>query len=287
MEPELDPRLIRLSFEIDGQRRTYGGNPEESGNNELAISVQGTKFSNPIQGECTVQITNLKKEIRDFLLTEGSPYMNQNRNQREIRVEAGRVSTGLTLLYVGGIFRTAVSQPPDQTVTIQCKTKQFEKTRIVTNSFSGNVPLSRIAQQVATDLDAELEFRAMDRMVANYSFSGSSTKQVNKLDEFIGIAAFVDDDALVVVDQPRETAAQARLLTPDTGLVGIPQPTEQGVKVSMMYDQQTINGGLINLQSGRYPTYNGLYQIYKLSYQLTNRDTPFYLIAECRRFTPR
>ena len=69
---------------------------------------------------------------------------------------------------------------------------------------------------------------------------------------------------------PEKQRHRPRLLTPDTGLVGIPQPTEQGVKVTMMYDQQTINAGLINLQSGRYPTYNGLYEIYKLSYQLTN-----------------
>ena len=286
MEPELDPRLIRISFEIDGFRRSYGGNPEETGNDELAISVQGTKFSNPIQGECTVQITNLTREIRDFLLTEGSPYMNQNRNEREIRVEVGRVSTGLALLYVGGIFRTSVTQPPDQTVTIQCKTKQFQKTDIVTNSFSGNVPLSQIAEQVATDLNTELEFRATDTMIANYSFSGSTTKQVDKLDAVIGISAFVDDEALVVIDEPREAAAQARFLTPMTGLVGIPVPTEQGIKVTMMYDQQTINGGLINLQSVRYATYNGTYRIYKLSYHITNRDTPFYLIAECQRFAP-
>ena len=286
MEPELDPRLIRISFEIDGFRRSYGGNPEETGNDELAISVQGTKFSNPIQGECTIQITNLTREIRDFLLTEGSPYMNQNRNQREIRVEVGRVSTGLSLLYVGGIFRTSVTQPPDQTVTIQCKTKQFQKTDIVTNSFSGNVPLSQIAEQVATDLNTELEFRATDTMIANYSFSGSTTKQVDKLDAVIGISAFVDDEALVVIDEPRETAAQARFLTPMTGLVGIPVPTEQGIKVTMLYDQQTINGGLIDLQSVRYATYNGTYRIYKLSYHITNRDTPFYLIAECQRFAP-
>ena len=286
MEPELDPRLIRVSFEIDGFRRSYGGNPEETGNDELALSIQGTKFSNPIQGECTVQITNLTREIRDFLLTEGSPYMNQNRNEREIRVEVGRVSTGLSLLYVGGIFRTSVTQPPDQTITVQCKTKQFEKTRIVTNSFSGNIQLRRIAEKVAADLDAELIFRATDRMIANYSFSGSATKQVEKLDQFIGVSAFIDDESLLVMDEPRQAAAQARLLTPMTGLVGIPVPTEQGVKVTMMYDQQTINGGLIDLRSVRYDTYNGLYQIYKLSYHVTNRDTPFYLIAECRRLTP-
>ena len=271
-------------MDIDGELRSYGGVPLEAGDDELSISVQGTKFAWPNQGECTVQVTNLTKEVRDFLLTEGSPFRNQNRNRREIRVEAGRVSTGLSLLYIGGIFRTSVTQPPDQTMTIQCLTKQFEKGQIVTRNFAGNVPLSQIAEQVARDIRASLDFQATDRMIANYSFSGSATKQVAKLQQIMGVTVMVDDQVLVIVDGERSRSRQARILTPDTGLVGIPQPTEQGIKVTMLYDQQTVNGGLIDLRSVRYDTYNGIYKIYKLNYHITNRDTPFYLTAECSRF---
>ena len=51
----------------------------------------------------------------------------------------------------------------------------------------------------------------------------------------------------------------------------------------MLFDNQTVIGGAIELESDLYPLLNGRYVIYKLQFQLANRDTPFYLTAECRR----
>ena len=78
-------------------------------------------------------------------------------------------------------------------------------------------------------------------------------------------------------------AGRVRVLTSKTGLIGIPEPTEQGIRVNMLFDNQTVVGGLLDLMSNRYPSYNGQYVIYKLSFNVANRDTPFYLTAEARR----
>ena len=270
---DIDSRLLRVGIEVSGQMRFY---------DQLAITAQGTKFQSPNQGECTVTITNLEKSVRDFILTETSPF-NLNPSAKRITVEAGRQSTGLNLVYSGNIFRSTVSQPPDQTISIRCLTGQFMKGQVAATSFPGTVPLSRISAQVAQDIGARLDFQATDKQIANYSFTGSKLKQVDKLAEAGGINAFVDNDTLVVKDNMVPLTGRLRVLSANSGLIGIPEPTEQGIKVTMLYDNQTVIGGAIELTSRQYPNLDGLYVVYKLSYHLTNRDTPFYLIAEANR----
>ena len=270
---DVDPRLLRVGIEVSGQMRFY---------DQLAISASGTKFQSHNQGECTVTLTNLRKDVRDFILTETSPF-NRNPSSKRIVVEAGRQSTGLTLLYTGNIFRSTVSQPPDQTITIKCLTGQFSKGDIVATAFPGTVPLSRIARQVADDIGTRVDFQATDKQIAGYSFTGSSLRQVEKLGEAGGVNAFVDNDTLFVKDSMQPLSNRIRVLSPNTGLVGIPEPTEQGIRVNMLYDNQTVVGGRLDLTSNLYPNLTGRYVIYKLFYHLTNRDTPFYLTAEANR----
>ncbi len=272
---DIDPRLLRVGIQVGQSMRFY---------DQLAITATGTKFTSPNQGECTVTITNLEKSVRDFILTETSPF-NRNPRQKRITVEAGRESTGASLIYTGNIYRSTITQPPDQTISIKCLTAQFQKGVMVANTYGGMTPLSRIAQQVATDLGLRLVFQATEKQIGNYTFTGSATNQVEKLGEAGAVNAFIDNDTLTVKDRTRPLNGRLRVLTPETGLIGIPQPTEQGIKVTMLYDNQTVTGGQLDLVSNLYPALSGRYLIYKLSFNLTNRDTPFYLTAEANRMT--
>ena len=270
---DIDDRRIRVGIEVSGSMRFY---------DQLTISASGTKFGNPNQGECSISLTNLERSVRDFIITETSPF-NRNPSQKRITLEVGRVSTGISLLYSGNIFRSTITQPPDQTLTIKCLTGQFMKGRTVAASLPGVVPLSRVVQQVATDASLITDNQATEQFISNWNFTGSALKQVEKLADLPGINAFVDNDRLVIKNDNAPIAGALRVLSPQTGLIGIPEPTEQGVKVNMLYDNQTQLGGALEIQSNRYPAFNGRYIIYKLSFSIANRDTPFYLTAEARR----
>jgi hypothetical protein len=66
-------------------------------------------------------------------------------------------------------------------------------------------------------------------------------------------------------------------------MVGIPEITEQGIKVKYLLDNVSRLGGGLRISSDIYPAVNGLYIIYKLGFEISNRDTPFYYIAEAAR----
>lgn len=269
----IDPRILRIGIEVNGVLKTY---------DDLFMTVAGTKFANANQNECEVKITNLDKPTRDFLLTETSPF-NKNRTRKLLRVEAGRRSTGVSLVYQGDITTAVGSQPPDITMTLKCATGDFQKGVIVAKSAARMTPLRNIAQGVAQDLGLVLVFEAVNKQIANYSFTGGSLKQVNALGDMGMVNAYVDDGKLIVKDYNAPLRGRTRELSLDTGMIGIPEFTERGVKVRMLFDNQTTIGSGLNIRSQMNPAVNGLYTVYKLGFELANRDTPFYYTAECTR----
>lgn len=246
------------------------------------MTASGTKYANANQNECEVKITNLDKATRDYLLTETSPF-NKNKKRKILTVEAGRVSTGYSLVFAGDITNAVGAQPPDITLTLKAATGDHAKGDIIATSQPGTAPLRNIASRVAQDLGATLLFQAKPKLISNYSFTGSKVKQVEQLGAMGRVNAYLDDTALIVKEFNAPLEQRTRELNLDTGMVGIPEFTEQGIKVKMLFDNQTVLGGGLRVTSKLNPAANGLYTVFKLGFELASRDTPFYYIAECTR----
>jgi hypothetical protein len=266
----LDPRLVRVSLQINGQLKTYGGDVDGA-ERPLHISSTGCKFGNALQNEAEIVVSNLTKSDRDYLLTECSPF-NQNRTPKLAILEAGRASTGLTQIYKGNIVSCAPSQPPDIALTFKCQTGAFNKGKIVASAQAGSVSLSQIARQVASDTDTTLQFEADDKNIANYAFTGGALKQVGKIGDAGQVDAFIDDDALIVKNYGRPLSGVERVLSEQSGMIGIPEITEHGVKVTYLLDNQSKLGGALKIQSEIYPALNGSYTIYKLNWNIQTRE---------------
>lgn len=273
MATELDPRILRIGIEVSGKIKYYDG---------LTMTASGTKYANPNQNECEVKISNLDKATHDYLLSETSPF-NQNPTPKRLIIEAGRVSTGASLVYQGDITETKGTQPPDIQVCIKAKTGNFDKGNIIGRSKSGKTPLSNIARDVANDLGLKLDFQAKEKQISNYSHSGAALRQVDRLGTTGAVSAYINNGTLVVKDINVPLKGKSRVLNLDTGMIGIPEFTEQGIKAKMLFDNQTDLGYGLDITSIMNPAANGLYVVYKLQFELASRDTPWYLMAEATR----
>lgn len=270
----LDPRIVRISIEVNGVMKTY--------TSPLNLVANGTKYANSLQNECEVTISNLDRATQDYILTETSPY-TLNRTPKSVVVEAGRESYGTAVIYKGNIVKSAISQPPDIGITLSCLTGNFLKGNIISRNQSGSVTLRQICDQVSQDTNTILNFEASDRNISNYSFGGGALKQVDVVGNLGGLNVFIDDDTLIVKDANVPINNSLRILSAETGMIGIPVFTEQGIKVKMLLDNQTRLGGSLEIRSVEYPAANGTYVIYKLGFEIASRDTPFYYIAEAAR----
>ena len=276
MMNSIDQRIINVSIQVNGVTKIYGY--------QLMIRATGTKYANALQNEAEIILTNLDRETQDYILTETSPY-NLNRTSKQVTLSAGRQSYGAATIYIGNIIVSRVTQPPDIGVVLKCLTGNFIKGNILSRNQPGQATLKQIASQIAQDTNTLLNFQATDKNISNYNFAGASSNQVALLNTFGGINAFIYDNTLVVKNSGNALKGKVKIVNATTGMIGIPEFTEWGIKVKFLLDNQTTIGGAIQLTSQEYPAANGTYIIYKLGFDIATRDTPFYYIAEARRIS--
>lgn len=270
----LDARLIQVGVQVGTDLRIY--------DQDMSITCNIVKSCNALQNEATVTIVGLAKIVRDQLLSETSPY-NRNYTPKALSISAGRASTGVFSIYTGNIIETSVTQAPDIVTTIKSKTLNFAKQIVIAKAFAAQTKLSVIAQSVAADLGLVPVFEATDRNINNFSFTGPQTKLLNKLNECLGVTAYVDDNKLVVRDTVSPLKNVVHVLSEESGMIGAPELTDVGVRVKYLLDPQTQLSGKLTIQSTLNPSLSGDYTIYNLAHVLASRDVAFYTIADCVR----
>lgn len=267
-----DNRLLRVGVEIGKELVWFEG---------LAIECTITKTTGVSANDATVKITNISKNNRDHILTETSPW-NKLAVRKRIIIEAGRQSYGYSRIFVGDIINATVQQPPDIAVTITARTDNWNKTQVTSKGYNSLVSCKRIAEDIATDLGLTLVFEAQDKQISSYAFTGAKSQQLNQLSAMGGVNAYIDDDKLIVKDIGRalQQAGSSTVLDITSGMVGIPEVTEQGIRVKMMFEPFSKCGGVIDVASQINPGASGKYIIFKMTYDLANRSEQFYSTLE-------
>lgn len=268
----LDLRLVTVSIQVDTQIKTY--------DQRFWIRAKGCKYANAVQNECTVEIANLDTATRNYLLTETSPF-NKNKTPKVLTLSAGRVSTGLFMVYQGEIQTSGITQPPDINITLKCGTAHSKKGKVGSRSGGKATSMKSLAGGVAANLSLSLNFQSKDKMISNYNHSGNALAEVQNLQDTGGVNCFVDDNQLVMTDHGTPLSGNVINVSEQYGMVGIPQITEQGVKVTFMFNGSVRLGGGVQITSLLNPAANGLFVIYKLNFAISSRENEFYYMAEC------
>ncbi|URG13025.1 hypothetical protein B2_32 [Stenotrophomonas phage B2] len=272
----IDLRAIRVGIEVNGRVHYY------SSLDGMRIRATGTKRANPSQNEATVTLSGLKRETRDFLITETSPF-NGRRSPKRLVLEVGRASLGLSQLFAGDIVKAEPSGPPDVDLELKVKTGHGQTLNVVSRAMGPRTQLSDICRSVADDLGVALNFQAEEKLIAGFQYSGGALGQVNRLAEAGGIRAFIDDDVLIVQPRGAATSGRVRVLNMNSGMVGIPRVDEKGLKVSFLIDGDSPLGGVLRLESKFNKAANGDYRIDQLGFEVASHEDPFFYHAVCSR----
>ena len=267
MTAAFDPRIVRLGIELENGVNTF---------EELTISAKGVRYASPQLNECEVVIYNLTAAQRNYLLTQTSPF-NPNRTAKLLTLDVGRQSYGTFRLFQGNVIAGSPTQPPDIGVVLRALTGSFALGNILPQNQPAVSKLSTVAQSVASANGVSLNFYATDKNISNYSYSGATANQVDKLAQAGGVNAFIDNNSLTVTDQNQSVPGGPFSINANTGMVGVPEVDEMGVNVRVMIDPALQLGGSAVIESKLNPAANGTYQtIYKMAFEVANRDTPFW-----------
>lgn len=262
------------------------------------ISIKGriTRKMSETGSECEVSIANLSREDVEYLTTYTSPYVDQSK-KKKINVFAGYESTGVGMIFSGDIYSALPEGMPDTWLKIKAKTNYFEQQNIITYSQPA-ATTEELASNIASQLGYELSWQSKSQKVIDaFNFNGAKAKLLNKLNQLDNFRAYIDNNILYCIDKDEEPPQQAeqpksysgkagsnrkvagsiKVINGNTGLIGLPQPDEYGVKIKVLLDPTVAIGDWFKLESQRLPIVNGFYQVYEMTYDFATREPQYYL----------
>lgn len=267
-----DDRLMEIDIILPGETVTL--------NESFYLYASGQKFLSATSASCECRIYNLTKEVRQQIITLSSPLL-QPRKPIFIQISAGRLSYGKFLLFDGQVLLADVLQPPDIGIVLRGLANNFITGQIENIQYGANTQLSTIVDGVAKSGNWQVNNQCSSKNISNFNYTGTPKDGVEQLNQMGGIQACVDNGVLTTVDADKSLKGDPYILNASTGMVGIPQVTDQGVIVKMMINNQIQLGGSVTVQSEVNPAANGTYKILQINYEIASRDQPFWYILVC------
>lgn len=261
-----------------------------SGDKEIHnISIRGriTRKMSETGSTAKISIANLSREDVEYLTTYTSPYVDQSKKKR-INVFAGYESTGVGMIFSGDIYSALPEGLPDTWLNIEAKTEYFNQQNIITLA-QGRMNTKSLASVAANQLGVNLVWRSKsEKFIDAFNFTGAKAKLLNRINKLDNFHAYIDNNTLYVVDkdeQPPEESntsttkktGYVKVITGDSGLIGLPQPDEYGVKIKVLLDPSVNLADWFKLESKRLPIVNGFYQVYEMTYDFATREPQYYL----------
>jgi hypothetical protein len=268
MTQAFNPRVVIVGVQINGTWHYF---------QNLDIRVQGQRFWSGTAAFCTIRLSNLTREERNWLLTNASPVLAKGSKPANVSVDVGREIGGVFRLFQGTCYTSTVTPPPDIGITFRTLDSSALASAIQPNSLGALTRLSTIAQYVAQHTGNILDFQVTtDINVANFTFPSNTNDLIPRLNRIGGITATAYNGTLVVRDANGFNKNRGFVLSQDTGMVGMPQACESGCIAQMLVQGDVQIGDLITVKSVKNPSVNGSYRVSQIAFDIANRDAPFF-----------
>lgn len=217
--------------------------------------------------EAQVAIWGMSESIQNQLSTLGLSIQLQPRNT--ITIAAGNDPNNLATRFIGTI-RNAYpdySNMPDVPFRFECLAGAAENTiPFAASSYTGATSVATILSAIASKMGWGFENSGVNVMISNPYLRGTAIEQVRAIAEHAHINAQLINNVLAI--WPRygtRVSSTTPLIAPPPkgGLIRYPQYTQQGIKVSSLFDPRITMGGQIQVESSL-PSATGTWNVYKV-----------------------
>jgi len=274
-------RLLRVTFD-----ETQSGGEKYVFEDNLKIDCSGNRTASISTNRSMVTITNIPRELRDYLASKYKPINNQSNNidaiSGRVLIEAGNDASGYSQVFEGGVMEVSTGAPPDITTTFTVVSNFRYKGVMGSWSFGEFSTLKQLTEKIAGIMQLAPDFSAENHTLVNPQHSGTMADLPNMLDEIQGVTATVDRGILSVRDDFQEVGAQSVIeVNKDTGMVGTPRFLEAGIEVTMLFSPSIAVHSMVRTTSQLVPGTNGVWKVVNVFFELHNRENPFYYTLKC------
>jgi hypothetical protein len=243
-----------ISTTITLSNNTFAGT---SGQNTVTLnnyrtSASITKAGGNSQGELQIRIYGLDLYLMNQLSILGrTPIFIDSGNK--IAVSAGDSVNGVSVVFVGTIIQAQIdlSGAPDAILVITAYAGASEAMQVIPpSSYKGGADAANVMAGLATHASLLFENNGVSVMINNSYYSGSVRSQMEDCAKEAHINWVIDDGTLAIWPKDGSRGGIIPMISKDTGLIGYPFPSGQGLLgLRTEFNPQISFGGNIQVES--------------------------------------
>ncbi|MBO5810426.1 MAG: hypothetical protein J6R32_06320 [Bacteroidales bacterium] len=273
---ELKERNIILQFTGENGEKTIDG---------LNVRFSVRQVCYAFGSQAQISIYNLSMQDVNYL-TLFSPFFS-SKKRNTVKISAG-YDNNIVPIFEGDVWQALPTKNgADIVLNIKAVKGLFGGKKItskVIKNKAKRIPLHDVCQKVAGWLDLPLNFLAKtQKTLDTFVMTGNVTEAIKKINSVGDVVAFVEDNQLKVIDAKNPQGTGTRLVSEDTGMIGIPAIDHFGATVKIFMDNTVKLGDKIQLKSKLIPSANGDYYVYCIQHDGALREQQFYSTLKCRR----
>lgn len=262
-------RLISIKFTLDqGSFADSGKNQLTIGPANLRITTKIVKAGGASMPQLQAAVYGMTKSQMNQLSTLG---MRVNVNPRNtVSVMAGDAESGMSLVFEGGItqgFADLNSLPdvPFRVCAISGIVQALDAPQ--PTSYKGGVDAAVVLKQLATQAGLSFENSTnVSAQVSNCYLPGSTKSQIERICETAGFGYVIDQGTLSIWKKNGTRKTTVVDINVNTGMVGSPSYTAQGIMVRTLYNPAVKFMGQVQVESQFIP--KSQWTVYTLEYDL-------------------
>lgn len=259
-ELEITVVLGKGTFDGQGNTKVMRG---------LAMQADIEKVSLPDKNKARVQIYGLKLEDMEQMTTLAFLPLETQKNY--VQIKAGDKGKELSLAFKGEITTAFAdfNSAPDIVFNVEAMAGYFPALKAIpATSAKGEVSLEGLLSKLAKQAEYTLVNKGVTGSVVNPYLVGSPFEQIRRLADENGFDVIFDDEEIIALPQDKARDVNTVVLSKDTGLIGYPTFSSEGINFSCFYEKNLQIGGLVKLETV-VPKASCLWKITKLSHKLS------------------
>ncbi len=295
---DLKTRYMTAKFTL-----SEGVYPNSGGNQTLFVPLNSSagnlygeiNISNEIGLNNNSSIVNIFGLENEIINTLSRINLNSNYDlwtDNQVDIYAGYVldsDSGLPPLVYTGQIRSAGANYSDTNRPFVVKSLQGGVSRNVVSpptSVSGNISLNDLLKSLANRNGSTYIGNGVNGSVSNIAYDGSLIQQIEKICKDYNLVKNWDFTKNILYVAPSGTALSNEVyeLNANTGMVGSPQPLEDGVSVAAYFNPSLVLGQTVNLTSQYYDYVNRPWIINAMYHILNNRGDEWLTIMTLNNF---
>lgn len=261
-------RFLRVQITLNKGEFADGSNSKII--DSLAMTAKVEKLGPPDFSKASVEIYGLPLTDMEQLTTLNFQPLYTARNY--INIFAGDDVNGMTQIFAGSITNASAdfNSQPEIKFKIDAQVGYFGAvTAQAPTSIKGSQSVADFISQQAQKAGMNFVNEGVTASIRNCVFNGSPIQQARAAASQVGAELITDDDDMVLLPSNQARNGDVPVLSKDTGLLGYPSITQNGIELKAIFNPAFKLAGLIEINS-IVPKTSGQWRIIKLTHSLSS-----------------